>query len=85
MSLIDMYVRDKCTGKIHKVGEWTPVSEELPDENIGVQATIEMPHGKLCVFEIWLQNGRWILPPRCREGKVIAWMPKPEPWEGEEE
>lgn len=66
-----------------KVGEWIPVSEGLPDENIGVQATIEMPHGKLCVFEAWLQNGRWIVPPRCREGKVVAWQPLPEPWEGE--
>lgn len=66
-----------------KVGEWIPVSEGLPDKNIGVQATIEMPHGKLCVFEAWLQNGRWIVPPRCREGKVVAWQPLPEPWEGE--
>lgn len=66
-----------------KVGEWIPVSEGVPDENIGVQATIEMPHGKLCVFEIWLQNGRWIVPPRCRKGKVVAWQPQPEPWEGE--
>lgn len=71
-------------GRQPKVGEWIPVSEGLPDENIGVQATIKMPHGQLCVFEAWLQNGRWIVPPRCREGKVVAWQPLPESWEGEE-
>lgn len=67
------------------MSEWIPVTERLPDEETDVlicniDGDIAISSGS-CSTEvkgfIWYTSG-W------RFGKVIAWMPLPEPWKGEE-
>ena len=66
--------------------EWIPVSEGLPDEETDV--FICNANGDRAISRgsysteakddfIWYTSG-W------RFGKVVAWMPLPEPWKGEE-
>lgn len=78
-----------------KVGEWIPCSERLPEEygcyiiawfhkNKESKAQQKGKHYyEICEYspdEGWLSDYE-----QCPEGyEVVAWMPLPEPWEGEE-
>ena len=70
-----------------KVGEWVPVSEELPEDEGLVLVTVNDKHNNLkfenalitgcyCYAEGWILEGYidWIDP------NVTAWMPLPEPY-----
>ena len=63
-----------------KVMEWIPVSERLPKQGEQVIATFENSKGKKLVcqeaFFPVLLKGLW---------PMIAWMPLPSPWKGEED
>lgn len=60
-------------------GFWIPVSERQPEEDGTYYCTIDgeicgldKPYSDICGFE----NGKW-----DEEGYVLAWMPRPEPFE----
>ena len=70
-----------------KVGEWIPVSKELPEDDELVLATVNDKHnnvtfentlmtGCYCYAEGWILEGYidWVGP------NVTAWMPLPEPY-----
>jgi hypothetical protein len=68
-----------------KTGEWIPVSERLPEEETDVficnaNGDIAISRGSYSTevkdYFIWYTSG-W------RFGKVIAWMPLPEPYKAE--
>lgn len=59
--------------------KWIPVSESLPKSNQIVLVT-EDGEVKLCTYELWYGYGYGFYGSR---GKVTAWMPLPEPYEGE--
>lgn len=65
-----------------KFNGWIPVSERLPEDNIGVNVTFENKDGDRFTGDAWLQEGRWIYKWNVDKRKVIAWQPLPEPWEG---
>ena len=69
-----------------KVGEWIPVSEELPEDGL-VLVTVNDKHNNMtfentlmtgcyCYAEGWILEGYidWVDP------NVTAWMPLPEPY-----
>lgn len=70
-----------------KVGEWIPCSERLPEEHEHVLITWRC--GKYShVTEAVYENNGWLhRSPKDMPGdiEIIAWMPLPEPWEGEED
>ena len=63
--------------------QWIPVTEKLPDESGTYLVTISYKDGSSDDTDLIRYNSHW------REwnegelfgGKVIAWQPKPEPWE----
>ena len=65
--------------------QWIPCSERLPEESGEYLVTIRYKDGGSDLTDLIKYNSYW------REwndlelfgGKVIAWQPKPEPWEGE--
>lgn len=80
--------------------QWIPVSEGLPDEKdagilkkLGtnkrseyVLATVEVKGERMtvtaCTYDgEWDWNMKYAFP----DYKIVAWMPLPEPWKGEEE
>lgn len=74
-----------------KVGEWIPVSEELPEDYELVLVTVNDKHNNLtfenalmtgcyCYDEGWILEGYldWVGP------NVTVWMPLPEPMRSEE-
>ena len=75
-----------------KVGEWIPVSEELPEDEGLVLVTVNDKHNNLtfenalitgcyCYAEGWILEGYidWVDP------NVTAWMPLPEPYKEQNE
>ena len=64
--------------------EWIPVSERLPEYGQVVLWCNE--HGSVFTSAITARCGdSWAIGKRHRRSKVIAWMPLPEPYKGEEE
>ena len=65
-------------------GKWTPVTKELPEEYTRVLVSVNEPHLS-GVNSAMLIGGEWRL---RREEEALtlpinAWMPLPEPYEGE--
>lgn len=66
-----------------KRGKWIACSERLPKENDSYLVTWEIRAINQCFTgSSRFTNGKWeTMFGTC---EVIAWQPKPEPWEGEE-
>ena len=64
--------------------QWIPCSERLPDTPIRVQ--VQLDNG--WIITAYRQEDEWLSVPDCEEALhdewVVAWMPLPEPWRGEE-
>lgn len=71
------------------VNQWIPVSERLPEECTRILDVIRIPRRKPMVRSGYYSNGLfqndngdvW----NADDMEVVAWMPLPEPWKGEEE
>lgn len=64
--------------------QWIPCSERLPDKPIRVQTQLD---NEWIVTAYYYDNAWYTVPDLGQELKndeVIAWMPLPEPWRGEE-
>ena len=70
--------------KLPSIQRWIPVTEKLPEEGRTVLGTFEFQGGKGCMTtERVIIKGKEVWSAAC--GMIpIAWMPLPEPWEGEE-
>ena len=77
-------------GTLPPAQQWIPVSERLPEESKAVLAYCPKYNN---VWAVTFYNGCWHLWHPFRNdkydeivyGKLIAWMPLPEPWKGEKE
>ena len=58
---------------------WIPVSERLPEKDGDYLVTLDFEWGREIEMG-WLIDGEWLNP---NGHAVVAWMPRPEPWEGE--
>ncbi len=74
-----------------KVGEWIPVSEQLPHKNDNYLVTVRSYDETASIDFICVDHcnadGTWLhynKPGKQRGKCVIAWMPLPEPYEGDE-
>lgn len=67
-------------------GRWIPCSERMPEENEIVCVTA-YPYGKPIVLLAYLDGGKWFGEDAVHWERlsIRAWMPLPEPWEGEED
>jgi len=64
--------------------KWIPVTERLPKPFVTVLVTHKQENGTLYKHMAHLNpQGRWA--GLSYTGEVTAWMPLPEPWEGEVE
>lgn len=73
-------------GQKHTVShpEWIPCEDRLPTSNTYNLVTVEKD-GELYVFCLHFDNGYFWLHNSLHEYKgVVAWMPRPEPYEREE-
>ena len=72
-----------------KVGEWIPCSERLPEPYDMVNITAKMPDHKEALVYMGSIDGskQWYIlgVTNPNDYNVTAWMPLPEPWEGEEQ
>ena len=87
--LIDEII--KYVQKMPKVGEWIPCSERLPEEKEPVLVQWEKYDRHLNITATYL-DAMWLDDAEEKvfetingvpNGKVVAWQPLPEPWEGE--
>ncbi len=71
--------------------EWIPCSERLPENKVNpisndyYEYPVTMKFSK-CVDVRYYKygDGHWWYGGQCMDDYVVAWMPKPEPWEGAE-
>lgn len=98
-SMTDSEVEAACMAIIEtikempKVGEWIPCSERLPEKNgiyIVDDRAFNSPWIHTAGFEVssqaWCENHGVYYDDkygRYEDGRVTAWQPLPEPWEGE--
>ena len=59
---------------------WIPVSERPPEKDGDYLVTLDFEWGREIEMG-WLIDGEW----NPNGHAVVAWMPLPEPWEGESE
>lgn len=79
---------DELAEEVGELGNpgWIPCSERLPEIREDVLATVKYS-GFMGMYGTWIKTGHlendndWF--GDCIGGKVIAWMPLPEPYEGE--
>ena len=66
---------------------WIPCSERLPDNEKRVLCTAQSGEHFCVVPCLFIQHTRRWLPPEVygNHDNVLAWMPLPEPWRGEED
>lgn len=86
-------IREKVRAlpSVENKGEWIPVSERLPDNNVRVlcSAISTSISGGYTRFVGCCDNGDWFVQTDAetvsypRQYKVTAWMPLPNPWKGE--
>lgn len=79
--------RQKVVGTLkNKISEWIPCSEKLPEVNIPVLTQWGVYCSGENRIEILRLNefGRWHGDSGEPNGKVIAWMPLPEPYREEQ-
>lgn len=66
-----------------KAPQWTPCSERLPEEKGEYMVTVEYcwhgETGRMLTSTRYTKTKGW----HISEGKVIAWMPEPEPYKEE--
>ena len=64
------------------VGKWIPCSERLPNHEGLVWVTVENPDGtRFADYDLFgLDDEKWTI--FNFTGKVVAWMPLPEPYKG---
>lgn len=75
-----------------KVGEWIPCSERLPEGKVNpisndyyeYPVTVDF-NGTLDVRYYKFGDRHWWHGGKCMDDYVIAWIPRPEPWEGAED
>lgn len=72
--------------RLPKIGEWIPCSERLPKEKDGKVLICE-ENGKVMTGKYSEYSDTWYKGDMCGVGdsKVIAWMPLPKPYKGENE
>lgn len=78
MSMIPIPIERK-----EPVMRWIPCSERLPERGVYVLATLEW--GEVTTAER-LGEDKWFIYEGAANGvdsDIIAWMPLPEPWEGD--
>lgn len=78
-------IEQAMLGKAYECGKqdaqrWIPVTERLPMAFETVNVTVQIPEGRY-VKESALVNGAWQGASALAE--VVAWVPLPEPWEGD--
>lgn len=79
----------KTISEQSKVDEWILCSERLPEGKVNpisndyyeYPVTVDF-NGTLDVRYYKFGDGHWWHGGKCMDDYVIAWMPKPEPWEG---
>ena len=79
----DGYDRGKADAQPEQ--QWIPCSDHTPDIPIRVQ--VQLDNG--WIITAYRQDDEWLSVPDCEvalrdERRVVAWMPLPEPWRGEE-
>lgn len=64
--------------------QWIPCSERLPEEDTYVLATTEW--GEITMAEKLSDNAWFIYEgnANAKSDDIVAWMPLPEPWKGEQ-
>lgn len=84
---------EKAVGNLPSAQQWIPCSERLPYAEYGESDTVLTTCGYRDVEDtsvrwirlLYFNGGNWCYPTgETYEAKVYAWMPLPEPWEGED-
>jgi len=76
MGVVDGWI--KKISEEEPASDWVPCSERLPDEYDEYLCQYEDGD----IFVGWLEDAKWCR--YCvRKDKVVAWMPLPEPYKGE--
>lgn len=69
-----------------KKGRWIPCEERLPEDERRVLCTVQSGEHYCVVPCIFIQHTRrWLPEVHGNHDNVLAWMPLPEPYKGEEE
>ena len=97
--VLSQYLREYFIEPERKTGKWIPCSERLPEEHIGFYLVTVQKRRITALNVVGCDNtvhdiviARWDYDRRapqrgyhwCKEDKVIAWMPLPEPYREEE-
>ena len=76
----DVYSALKSVPSVQPEQRWTPVSEKQPEETGTYMTTIDYGEYGLVTGQRYYHGGVLGWNDEC----VIAWMPLPEPWKGED-
>lgn len=72
-----------CKDIIQPTGEWIPVSERLPKESLNSVIGYDA-YRERCVFVQFI-DGHFQITGNDESFNIVAWMPMPKPYKGEEE